>query len=135
MKINLLSKIQGSWKYQQTVYSIKTKKNTNYNNSINIISLNIEHQNIYKVEYNNLQYLLKIVYDSNNIKIDKNNMQFIYKLKINQQKKTKLLYSSAKVKFEEIVYIINMNFFLVIGILKEYNKCIYISVTSFIKIL
>nr|YP_010865292.1 hypothetical protein QQR83_pgp082 [Campylaephora boydenii]WGT74155.1 hypothetical protein [Campylaephora boydenii] len=135
MNINLLHDIEGTWKYQQTIYSIKTKRITNNKNSINIVSLNLEKKDIYRIDYNNVQYLFKIIDDKNSIRIDKNNKQRIYELKINQQEKTKFLYNNKKVKFEEIFHIINTNFFLVIGILKQYNKCLYISVTSFIKIL
>ena len=135
MKPNLLDKLEGNWKYQKTLYSVKIKKNINQKDCINILKLNLENKNIYKINYNYPQYLVNIVYDGNNVQIEKNNTDFIYTLKIKQPEKMTLSYHNSKVNFEEFFYMINVNFFIVISILKQYNKCIYISFTSFIKIL
>ena len=135
MKINLLNNIKGHWKYQKTLYNINTKTITNYKHVIKIIDLNLENKNRYKIEYKNLQYVLNINYAEDTLKIDKNNINNIYHIKSSQQEKTKIFYDSMQIQFEEIFHRINANFFLVIGIFKQYNKCIYISFTSFIKIL
>ena len=135
MNTNLLKNIKGYWKYQQTVYSIRTKKITNYKNLIKIKDLNLANQNIYKIEYKNLESLLSIIYAEDKIIINKDCTKIIYRIINNKSGKTKIFYDNKKIQFEEVFYSINVNFFLVIGIFKYYNKYIYTSVTSFIKVL
>nr|YP_009296986.1 hypothetical protein Ceram_053 [Ceramium japonicum]AOM66329.1 hypothetical protein Ceram_053 [Ceramium japonicum] len=131
MNTSLLNRIEGNWKYQQTLYNIKTKKIHNYKNFINI-----DNKEIYQIRYNTLKESIYIFNETDQIINKKyDNNKFIYKFQKNEKNTIKVIYINNAIIFEEVLYIISTNFFLVIGFLKQHDKYLYISISSYIKIL
>lgn len=135
MKLNLLDNIKGGWKYQKTIYDLNKKTINNYKQCIDIsmidtnpiLTLNqkilVNHEVYSTMKLNN--NILNKDYSFHNI---------LYNINSKSINQLNVTYKIKNIKFQEKIYTINSNFFIVIGIIKKCNKYLGISFTSFIKI-
>lgn len=135
MELNLLDNIEGHWKYQKTIYDLNRKKISNYKQCIDISITDTQQALV--IDQKTLTY--KTIYST--IKLDSNILNKIYsyynisyKVKLKLSNQLNITYKKQQISFQEKIYAINSNFFIVIGIMKQSNKYLSISFTSFIKI-
>ena len=135
MKLNLMNDLTGHWKYQKTIYDLSKKNISNYKQCIDISSNDINHTFVIdqKVLSNDQTYST-ITLDIDNLNKIYSYNTIAYKIKLKSNTQFNIIYKKKQISFQEKIYIINSNFFLIIGIMKRYNKYLSISFTSFIKI-
>jgi len=134
MKLHLLDDIKGCWKYQKTIYDLNRKKINNYKQCINISTADIKQALVIdqKILVNNKTYST-VTLDNNSLNKTYKYHNISYKVKLQLSNQLNITYKKKQINFQEKVYVINSNFFIVIGIMKECNKYLSISFASFIR--
>nr|QCI06761.1 hypothetical protein [Gayliella sp.] len=135
MKLHLLDDMRGRWKYQKTIYDLNRKSINNYKQCIDISIADIKQMLVIdqKTLANSKTYST-ITLDNNILNKVYSYYNISYKVKLKLTNQLNITYKKKQVNFQEKVYVINSNFFIVIGMIKQYNKYLSISFTSFIKI-
>ena len=135
MKLHLLDDMKGRWKYQKTIYDLNRKSINNYKQCIDISIVDIEQVLVIdqKILVNSKKYST-ITLDNNILHKIYNYYNISYKVKLQLSNQLSINYKKKHISFQEKICVINSNFFIVISIIKQYNKYLSISFTSFIKI-
>ena len=135
MKLHLLDDMKGRWKYQKTIYDLNRKSINNYKQCIDISIADIKQMLVIDQKtLTNSKTYSTITLDNSILHKMYSCYNISYKIKLKLSNQLNIAYKNKHIKFQEEVCVINSNFFIVIGMVKQYNKYLSISFTSFIKI-